>query len=289
MSSFLPNKVVRLVSEIITNNYVESQKENIDILKPPKIYFLMGIVSAPFCGIMMVLMLFTVTGLSEAITTAAGFGIVCVMGIFFILYGRNFRVVYRDGEIIYKNSLGKTRIYACRNIVHTYYRDNGGIQFLFRDGRKLSFDGYEIYFCNRIIEKENLRCEFKGGLPQVINVYSYSSMFVLGTCAGVMMVLSFVKSNSDLLFSAIFCVLICIGFYISNTSYDRDERILTCRKCGFAKHYDMRRCQAKPVYEGGLVVKIEIYDGKKKVTTVLTYPGEKNRAWLIRALCNIDS
>ena len=69
---------------------------------------------------------------------------------------------------------------------------------------------------------------------------------------------------------------------------DRDKQILTCKKYGFTKRYDMRYYHAKPVYEYELLRKVKIYDDKKTVTEISVSPMHKNQIKMIYALCNED-
>lgn len=62
-----------------------------------------------------------------------------------ILYERNFQVIYKDGKITYRNMFRKTMVYDCKDIVHIYYMNNGGIQFTFKN-EKICFLMKQKYF-----------------------------------------------------------------------------------------------------------------------------------------------
>ena len=163
----------------------------------------------------------------------------------------------------------------------------GGIQFVFRNGKKLEFGETETFFCYVIIVKEHLKGEFKGGLPTVIKVYLHPIyMSILWGIEAALLIWAYIVSESWILFLSICWALVCLGIQTSITTYDREKQILTCRRCGFAKRYDMREYHAKPGYEYSFLRKIKIYDDKKMVTEFTVSPAYKNQIKMIYAICN---
>ena len=180
-----------------------------------------------------------------------------------------------------------TRKYECSDIEHVYYKDAGGIWIVFRDGKKLSFDKQEYYFYREILKREGLKCKYKGDENPVMKAYFHP--FMMCPCwliCGCAVVGSLWESS--LVVFAILALLFCVGCQLSNTIYDRKSKVLTRRICGFARKYDMKEHSAKPVYENGFLMKIEIYKKNKKVANVPVSVEYKNRARLIRELCGVE-
>lgn len=74
---------------------------------------------------------------------------------------------------------------------------------------------------------------------------------------------------------------------MSSTTYDKESKILTRKKCGFSKKYDMHFCSAKPVYDGNALMMIEIYEKNKKVAKIPASREYKNRERMVQALCKV--
>ena len=278
----------REIVSAIVDEYQKNQQENIGILKQPKSMGQIGMVGVIVWAIILLI------GENDPPANIGEGVLVGIYWLFFalficlILYERNFQVIYKDGKITYRNMFRKTRVYDCKDIVHIYYMNNGGIQFTFKNGKNLFFDETEIFFCNVIMETENLRGEFKGGLPTVIKIYLHPiCMIMLWSLEVPMLILAY--AISAIVWLAIFWALVCLVIKINSTTYDREKQMLICRKWGFAKHYDIRHCQVKPIYEYGYIRKIKIYDGKKYITTFSISPVDKNRGWMIRTLCQKDA
>lgn len=291
MSDYTTNEISQLASKLVVSKTIEefakSQKENLGTLKPPKIAGIVGLIDMIFCGVIMIIV--TVTQREDIFTVLfcdGIFGAGFVLGLFLVLYTRNFLMVYKDGQIIYRNILGITRAYDCHDITHVYYRDNGGLQFVFQNGKKMNFDAEESIFASVVVGKEKLKQEFKDGLQTVIKVSYHPAFIIPFWCIAAFFVYgALTEANGGMLLFAIMALLFCVGLQTSGTTYDTEERILTRRRCGFPKRYQIRGCQAKKVYEGGFLMKIDIFQGKKKIVSVPVSREFKNRAKLIYALC----
>ncbi len=275
----------------IADEHRKSQRENIGTLKPLKSTGQLGIFVMIFFGIMLLLMPFCENDdLRAEIICGIVFVLFGLLGLYLFLYESNFLVVYKEGKIIYRNTFRKTRVYDCKDIVHTYYTNMGGIQFVFRNGKKLEFGETETFFCYVIIVKEHLKGEFKGGFPTVIKVYLHPIyMSILWGMEAALLIWAYIASETWILLIAICWALVCLGVQTSRTTYDREKQILTCRRCGFAKRYDMREYHAKPGYEYSFLRKIKVYDNKKMVTEFTVSPAYKNQIKMIYALCNEES
>ena len=267
--------------------YRKSQRENIGTLKPLKSRGQLGIFGMVVWTVMLLATFFGEDDSRTIIVSGMWFGLLFMLSLYLVLYERNFRVVYKEGKITYRNIIRKTRVYDCKDIVHTYYTNMGGIQFVFRNGKKLEFGEKETFFCYVIIVKEHLKGEFKGGLPTVIKVYLHPIyMSILWGIEAALLIWAYIVSESWILFLTICWALVCLGIQTSITTYDREKQILTCRRCGFAKRYDMREYHAKPGYEYSFLRKIKIYDDKKMVTEFTVSPAYKNQIKMIYAICN---
>ena len=268
--------------------YRKNQRENIGTFKPLKSTKQAGIFLMVVVTIMQLLMSFGEGDLRSGIVGGIVFGLFWLVGLCLVLYERNFQVVYKEGKIIYRNTFRKTKIYECKDIVYTYYLDTGGIQFVFRNGKKLNFDENATFFCYVIIVKEHLKGEFKGGLPTVIKVYMHpAGMSMFWIIQAALLIWAYIESESVILFLAIYWALVWLPLQTSGTTYDREKQILICRKCGFAKRYDMRKYHAKPGYEYGLLRKIKIYDDNgNKITEFPVSPVYTNQIKMIYAICN---
>ena len=267
--------------------YRKSQRENIGTLKPLKSRGQLGIFGMVVWTIMLLATFFLEDDSRTIIVCGMWFGLLFMLSLYLVLYERNFRVVYKEGKITYRNIIRKTRVYDCKDIVHTYYTNMGGIQFVFRNGKKLEFGEKETFFCYVIIVKEHLKGEFKGGLPTVIKVYLHPIyMSILWGIEAALLIWAYIVSESWILFLAICWALVCLGVQTSRTTYDREKQILTCRRCGFVKRYDMCKYHAKPGYEYSFLRKIKVYDNKKMVTEFTVSPAYKNQIKMIYAICN---
>ena len=85
----------------------------------------------------------------------------------------------------------------------------------------------------------------------------------------------------------IILLVLCVGGYISYSSYDVNTKILVRSRFGFKSQYDMHHYMARPVQEGGFIMKLEIYDHKGVATRIPLSTEYKNRARMIYLLCNI--
>lgn len=287
LQHFLTTVLSKLAVRKTIEDYEKNQRENIGTLKPPKFVLVVGIASMVIWAMLMSLVLIFSKDVTTVLVCAVVFGSMFALGLFLVLYERNFMATYRDGIIIYRNIFRITQKYACQDIEHAYYKDRGGIQFVFKDGRKLSFDKEESYFYKEIIKREHLSCRFKGEENPIIKVYFHP--FLMCPCwtfGGGMLIFSF--GEPGLFLFAILVLLFCLVCQLSKTTYDKERKILTRIRCGFSKQFDMNYCLAKPVYEDGFIMTIEIYEKKKKVGKIPVSVEYKNRARLIRALCRIE-
>lgn len=105
------------------------------------------------------------------------FGAFIFLGLFLVLYQLNYLVIYQKGKIIYRNVFRITKKY-CQEITDALYMDGGGIRFLFRDGKKLTFGREETHFYHYIIDNEKIRCKDKGEDAPVIKVTFHPLMMV---------------------------------------------------------------------------------------------------------------
>lgn len=280
LSRFAVNKTIK--------DYKKNQQENIGVLMPPKSILILGIISMVFWAALMIAVLIFAKDVTTILICALVFGSLFALGLFLVLYERNFLVIYRDGEIIYRNLFRITRKFSCRDIAHTYYTDGGGIQLVFKDGRKLSFGKEESYFSGKIVKTEHLKCQFRGEESTVIKVRLHPFiMLPLWFLSGGMALGSLFAP--DLFLYAILITLVCLGCQMSNTTYDQDSKILTRRRYGFAKHYDMLLYSAKPVYRDDFLVYIELYKGNQKITKIPVSREYKNRARLAWILCGVTA
>lgn len=277
------------VTQKITKDYEEFQKENSGILKAPKIIGILGVVEMVFFGICTAGVLFSEnTGTYGKVFCCIIFGTFIFLGLFLVLYQLNYLVIYQNGEIIYRNIFRTTKKYDCQEITEALYMDSGGIRFIFKDGKKLTFSREETYFYHYIINTEKIRCKDKGEDAQVIKVTFHPlmmipcwSFFVLFT------VWLLCKGEIPLYMLPVF--LFCLACQLSYTTYDKSTRILTRTRCGFPKKYDMRRISVKKIYQNDYLMNLALYDGKKKVGSVPVSTEYKNRTALVHAIEKIGN
>lgn len=287
LQNFLTNAVSRLAVNKAIEDYEKNQKENIGTLKPPKYILVVGIIDMVIWAIFMMMLLFSTKDMLTVIMGVIVFGSLFTIGLFLVLYERNFMVIYKNGVIIYRNVFHITHKYDCENIEHAYYKDRGGLQLVFKDGRKLSFDKEEGYFYREIVRREHIKCKFKGEENPIIKVhFSPFFMYPCWLFGGGILLLSLWEPTFFLF--GILVLLFCLGCQMSNTTYNKEQKILTRTKCRFSKKYDMNYCLAKPVYENGFLMAIEIYQKNKKVAKIPVSVEYKNRARLIHELCGVD-
>lgn len=268
------------------NDYEKKQKEHIDILKPPKIYFVIGCLAMVICGICIALVLIFEKDALTILMCNIVCGILFVLGLVLVLYEINFKAEYKEGLIIYRNIFRITREYFCEDIECVYYKDNGGMQFVFKDGRKLNFARGEKYFAKELIRKENLKGTFKGAEKPIIKLY-WNSFFKWPLWIYIVLMLYCTIETPKIWFITGFLLLISLGWELSYTTYDKEQKILTRRICGLPKRFDMKKCVAKLVYQNGYPMNIEIYVRKTRVGKVPVSSEYKNRAQLIHVLCRV--
>lgn len=163
----LPAIIITLLSfyivDKITKDYEKIQQENKGTIRPPKFIFIVGVVCLISLAALMIWVLFSPGDSETKIWCIVVFGIFFALGVFLVLYARNYQILYRDGEIIYRNIFGVTRTFQCQDIEHVYSTKSGGIKIIFKNGRKLSFSREESCFYRELLEKEHLQCESKNG------------------------------------------------------------------------------------------------------------------------------
>jgi len=287
LQHFSTTTLSKLAVKKTIDDYEKNQKENVGTLQPPKFVLIVGIGSMIIWGVLMLLVVFLTRDLTTWILCGVVFGSLFALGLFLVLYERNYKVIYKEGVIIYRGLLRITREYECQNIEHAYYKDSGGIQFVFKDGKKLSFSREEYYFYNQVLRKEKIKAKYKGEENPVIKVgfhpfFMYPCWFVCAiSTLGILWA-------PELIVFIFFLFLFCLGCQLSYTTYDKESKILIRRRCGFTKKYDMRQHTTKPVYENGFLMTIEIYKNKKKVGSIPVSVEYKNRARMIHTLCRIE-
>lgn len=283
LQHFLTILLSRLAASKAVSEYEKCQQNNVGLLKPPKFYFIFGIVDMIVWAGIMILVLLTTEDTTDIIVCSIIFGILFAIGLFLVLYERNYMVLYRDHEIIYRDILRIAHKYDCRNIECAFYTDHGGIKIRFRDGRILRFSREEQFFYSDIVRRENLKCTFEGKESATICVYLHPLLmglyWILGGC-----ILLFCLMYPELFFYAVLMLLVCLGLQLSNTSYDIESKKLVRRKCGFSKEYDMRLCSATPLYRNGHLMKIAILEGDRILAKIPVSSEYKNGLRLARAL-----
>ncbi len=267
-------------------DYENRQQERPGTLRPPVCIFLLGAVTMVFCVALLAAVLFSTREPATLAACAVIFGSLFALGLFLVLYERNFMVIYRDGDIIYRNLFRFTRRYRCGEITHAYYTDGGGVKILFQDGRKLKFSREESTFYREILKKERIKCRFEGEESPSIRVSLHPFFLYPFWTVSIGMAVGAFWYPSLFLFAGLMLAT-CLGCQLSDTTYDKKSRILTRRKCGFSRKFDMSVCSAKPVYQEGSLMWIEIYEKKKRVAKVPVSLEYRNRGRLAKALCRI--
>lgn len=287
LQNFLTMFLSRLTVRKTVEAYEKDQQKNTGTLKQPQSVLVVGAISMAFSALLIAASFVFADGAAARIVCGIVFGCLFVLGLFLVLYGKNFLVIYREGEIIYRDLFCRIRKFDCGEIESAFYTDSGGIKILFRDGRKLSFAKEERYFYKEILKKEHLKCRFPGDENEQIKVCLHPFLmypfWILCVC---MIVASFFYPSLFLFAGVLF--LVCLGCQMSDTTYDKKNKILTRRRCGLSKKYDMRFCTAKPVYQDRFLMAIEIYENKKKVVKVPVSAEYINRAGMAKALCGAE-
>lgn len=284
LDNYLSMLLSKLVSRQVTAEYEKIQKENIGILKPGKLVFIIGIIDMIFTSIITILAVFFSNDKTTLVITGIIMGLFWTLGLYLVLYGKNFMVTYKDGKIEYRNIFRVIRKFSCQDIEAAYYTD-GGVKFLFKDGRKLKFDKEEEFFCKEILKKERLKCMHEGDDELIIKVRMnlFLSVFLWLFAIGILAGTFFYTDTLSVL--GIVTFLIIAGCELSSTTYDKETKILTRRVCGFSKKFDMHICSAEPVYDNGYIMSIKIKKMGKKVGKVPVSREYRNRMKLIHALC----
>ena len=287
--NFFITGLAKAATQKASEDYEKSQRENAGSLTPPFFIFLVGLVD---------MIIFLIVGIVMAFSMASeewGTKVFCYavdfimfsLGLALVLYYLNFRAGYKNGIITYRNIFRVTRTYDCREIKTVYCKDRGGIVFLFKNGKKLRFDKEESYFAQLIIRNENLDRHFPGEESTLVKVSLHPLLMVpLWLLDIVLFIVAFLFDLQGLIIPIILLVL-CVGGHISYSSYDVNTKILVRSRFGFKSQYDMHHYMARPVKEGGFVMKIEIFDRDGVATRIPLSTEYKNRARMIFELCKI--
>ena len=287
--NFFITGLAKAATQKLSEDYEKSQRENAGSLTPPFFIFLVGLVD---------MIIFLIVGIVMAFSMASeewGTKVFCYavdfimfsLGLALLLYYLNFRAGYKNGIITYRNIFRVTRTYDCREIKTVYCKDRGGVVFLFQNGKKLRFDKEESYFAQLIIRNENLERHFPGEESTLVKVSLHPLLMVpLWLLDIVLFIVAFLFDLQGLIIPIILLVL-CVGEHISYSSYDVNTKILVRSRFGFKSRYDMHHYMARPVKEGGFVMKIEIFDRDGVATRIPLSTEYKNRARMIYLLCNI--
>lgn len=287
--NFFITGLAKAATQKASEDYEKSQRENAGSLTPPFFIFLVGLVDMIIFLIVGIVMAFSMA--SEELGTkvfcyAVDF-IMFSLGLALVLYYLNFRAGYKNGIITYRNIFRVTRTYDCREIKTVYCKDRGGVVFLFQNGKKLRFDKEESYFAQLIIRNENLDRHFPGEESTLVKVSLHPLLMVpLWLLDIVLFIVAFLFDLQGVIIPIILLVL-CVGGHISYSSYDVNTKILVRSRFGFKSQYDMHHYMARPVKEGGFVMKIEIFDRDGVATRIPLSTEYKNRARMIFELCKI--
>ena len=287
--NFFITGLAKGATQKLSEDYEKSQRENAGSLTPPFFIFLVGLVDMIIFLIAGIVMAFSMA--SEVLGTkvfcyAVDF-IMFSLGLALVLYYLNFRAGYKNGIITYRNIFRVTRTYDCREIKTVYCKDRGGVVFLFQNGKKLRFDKEESYFAQLIIRNENLERHFPGEESTLVKVSLHPLLMVpLWLLDIVLFIVAFLFDLQGVIIPIILLVL-CVGGHISYSSYDVNMKILVRSRFGFKSRYDMHHYMARPVKEGGFVMKIEIFDRDGVATRIPLSTEYKNRARMIFELCKI--
>lgn len=286
LQQFLSSLLTQLTTDKMLAEYKKKHRSNSDAFKPPKYNLGIGLICIVFFGALFILTLFSSEDMLTKIFCYIVFGFFTVVAFFLILYSQNFLVLYERGTITYRNIFRITRTYSIKDITHVYYKHSGGIQFIFNDNRVLSFDELDAYFYYPIIINENLSCEYRGGITPIIKVYYHPVYMWIFRIIGIALAVLTLLSPYFLLF-AIITFLYCLGCHLSYTTYDQEHKILTRRRWGFSKQYDLHDCSVEPTYRFTTIISLTIYEHDKRLATIPVSIEFKNRVQLIHTLCDI--
>ena len=294
LQKFVSHALTVILAEKAANkvreDYEVKQEGHIFISKPPVFVMVIGIVSIVFWTALMGLVLWQGNDTETIVFCGAVFGVLFLLGLFLTLYGINYKAVYKNNKIFYTNIFRKTRVYDCKDIKGVYYNDSGSTKFIFNNNKKISFGREEEDFSYRIVSGEKLKYKFKGEEKPIVKMYLHPFLslpfwaFFAFSLLGILDDPAFVVIVVPLFFV---CLAFSLSGKLSYTKYDKEQKILTRKRCGFSKTYDMRYHIAKPVYENGFLMYIEIYKQNKKVTKIPISVEYKNRALLARLLCRV--
>lgn len=284
--SAMGNKIGNSVSNGLANSYLKKQLENPNVLKTPISFsitcIILLIIYVPISSSIYA----TAHSTAEKIITVLMLALLWLGIIFMLLFSTNHLVIYKDGHIIHRNALRITRKFNCKDIEHIIYEDDGDTKFIFNNGKKFRLTKEERFFRRNLMEKENLKYEFRGSESSVIKVHaSPHLLFTFWPLLALILAISIFVDLFFLLITAIFCITL-IGNPFVRITYDQNSKILTYRKFRSVKEYDMNYCTAKPTYYNGGTAEIEIYENEEKVANLPMNLSYKNRAKMVYALCH---
>lgn len=274
----------------VHNDFKVKQEGWVSISEPPVFVTVIGIVSMVFWLALMGLVLWQGNDTETIVFCGVVFGGAFLLGLFLTLYGINYKAVYKNNKIFYTNIFRKTRVYDCKDIKEVYYNDSGSTKFVFNDNKKLSFGKEEEDFSYAILSGEKLKYKFKGDENSIVKMYLHPSLslpfwaFFAFSLWGMFDDPALVVVAVPLFF---ICLAASMAYKVCYTQYDKKQKILKRTRFGFSKTYDMRYHIAKPVYENGFLMYIEIYKYNKKVAKIPVSVEYKNRALFARLLCRV--
>ena len=284
MEQFFAALAAKLVTQKMIGEYDKLQKEEVGTLRVPKAMGILGLVVAIFfCILTGIVLFFSGEDAFGKLFCSLIFGAFILLGLFLFLYQLNHLVIYRKGEITVRNIFRVVSKYDCKEIKEAFWTDRGGVRFIFHDGRRLTFDKEEECFYRQIISNEKIHCKYRGESEPVIKVTFHPFIMVpLGGISLLLVVLAFLIP--ELIWMAVIMVLICLALHFTYTEENKKTHIWTRRIIGIKKTYDMKKLSIDKIYEDGFLMKITIYDGKKKVGSVPVSVEYKNRAEFINAM-----
>ena len=151
--NFLITGLAKAATQKTSEDYEKSQRKNEGSLKPPVFILFVGLIDMIIFFVVGIIMAFHFTS-DELWTEVFCYSVDFIMfslGLYLLLYYLNFRVIYNNGIITYRNIVRITNTFDCREIKKVYCKDRGGVVFLFQNGKKLRFDKEESYFAGSII------------------------------------------------------------------------------------------------------------------------------------------
>lgn len=222
--------------DVARKNIEKDLSENKNILRPPFMVFIAGLILAFMFLVIMVAFTLSYSFEENLIGFIVGESICAfflLLGIIMVLMYVNIYLIYKDGKIIHRNIFRVKRIYDCSEIVEARDTHIGGIVFIFANGKKLKFDPEEILFALNIMENEKIRKKVAGEGMDVIKV-SLSLPWIIFILIVSILIPVFELSNNTYLFGTI-TFLIMVWSQVESCTYDKKTKLLTKRTLGIFK------------------------------------------------------